>query len=376
MLKYRPILALGLFAFAATPAGAGNSSFDFSALKNLIETRGLTSIQAVLPLLPEEMRRNFVLMHSSLSLQGSSYEAPRAILHTADAKLIVAFNGAPEQRGFDDLEITQFNQAEKVFEYFTITFPRTGSTKPVFSEKNPERCLSCHRAPDPRPNWEPYPVWPGAYGGGDEDQRKEAPYWESFIARAKTDLRYSHLIFNALQPIDAMSELRNTRFTTAVSWLNFERLARQMVASPEYWRVRHAVAATLGCRHTRPEDVIPWTMSWLMPDGPPSVLPENPYAAEELLEHYWLFRNLFEKRGVSTRDWFLNLRPGDDNSLTNPGIANLELLATLLEADPELAPWVTRQEIGNGLNPRGIVYDCYGLRSKSLEVLQSVTYSR
>lgn len=56
-----------------------------------------------------ELRENYVLMHDSLSRQGASYEFPRVIAHTPDARFVLAFNGNPAASGFDELEMYEFS---------------------------------------------------------------------------------------------------------------------------------------------------------------------------------------------------------------------------------------------------------------------------
>ena len=49
-----------------------------------------------------------------------------------------------------------------------------GRRIPVFSELNPPACRDCH-GDDPRPIWDAYPVWPGAYGEVDDAATVQRP---------------------------------------------------------------------------------------------------------------------------------------------------------------------------------------------------------
>ncbi len=143
--------------------------FTYEDLKALIETNNLTRIEDVIEQLPAEFNSHYCLMHTSRSLQGASPQAPRALLFGKDAKLIIAFTGAPHLGNYAALEVMQFRQDTQQFEMRQISFPQEiGRRSTVqFSEKNPSACLSCHST-HPRPNWEKYPEWPGAYGSLDD----------------------------------------------------------------------------------------------------------------------------------------------------------------------------------------------------------------
>ena len=66
----------------------------------------------------------------------------------------------------------QFNEEQKAFEFFDLNFD---TYPPKLSEINPQRCISCHHK-DPRPNWDRYFFWAGAYGADDDLVYRDAIY--------------------------------------------------------------------------------------------------------------------------------------------------------------------------------------------------------
>ncbi len=149
---------------------AGQSNFSFDKMKSLIETEGLSNIESTLEATKKyypEFFDNYILMYHSRSLQGSSFDAPRALLFDRSGHFVFSFNGKASQRGYDKIEVMQFREQENRFEFREITFTEGG--RPQFSEPNPAKCMVCHqdsnrKNTDPRPNWEPYNIWPGAFG--------------------------------------------------------------------------------------------------------------------------------------------------------------------------------------------------------------------
>src|SRR5262249_27278095 len=94
----------------------------------------------------------------------------------------------------------QWREASKSFEYRDIAFPESSGFDTTFSEANPSRCLGCHSASDPRPNWEPYNQWPGMYGGNDAGAQPERlvegesrAKLDQFLATGPTRPRYRRL---------------------------------------------------------------------------------------------------------------------------------------------------------------------------------------
>lgn len=135
-----------------------------------IQAKKITSLEQSLSLLPRNMLDyNYVVMYRSRSLQGATPEKPRIISYTPTARFVLTFTDAAHKGG-NSLEMMQFREKERRFEFRELTFD--GKNPPKLSEANPAKCLACHQSPnrtnaDPRPNWEPYNFWPGAIGSAD-----------------------------------------------------------------------------------------------------------------------------------------------------------------------------------------------------------------
>ncbi len=147
-----------------------DDGITYESLVETIRKSEATSLEETIALLPSDFLRHYVLMYRSRSLQDASPLFPRAIVFGRSARFILAFNGHEKQKGYNNLEIIQFRDKEHRWEFREITF--SAEKPPTFSEANPKKCLECHQSPrrenvDPRPNWEPYNFWPGAYASVD-----------------------------------------------------------------------------------------------------------------------------------------------------------------------------------------------------------------
>ena len=157
------LLFLVVTFFSAFP-GKAQDCVDHLWLADKInspETKAtdVDSVSKVLKLLPPDLMSRYVLLYRSAeSDQLADPSHPRAFVFSEDAKFILAFNGNPELRGYDVLDMISFNDAEKKFEFYEGKVGKSGRLE-ITRET---RCSQCHRA-DMRPNWMPYAQWPGAY---------------------------------------------------------------------------------------------------------------------------------------------------------------------------------------------------------------------
>ena len=97
-----PLLALLLVGSWAAPAGA--EPFTEKQLQQLLQKnpetgRPVDSVGELIPLLPNELRENFLFVYESRSPfhAGISPEYPRVILFTNDARLVLTFIGDERQ---------------------------------------------------------------------------------------------------------------------------------------------------------------------------------------------------------------------------------------------------------------------------------------
>ena len=179
------------------PTAARSRAFDFAALQDLIETKHVRSIEQLLPALPFSLRERYALVFASRSLQDARFEAPRAILYGVDARFVITFNGAADQRGFNTLETMEFIDATQQFQFREIIFPVSPSDSQLalISDPNPRRCQRCHGSPA-HPIWDTLPLWPGVYGEryGAQFSSEERIGIRRFLERQGADPRYGNLL--------------------------------------------------------------------------------------------------------------------------------------------------------------------------------------
>jgi len=227
----------------ALSISASAAAFTYEDLVAMIRDRQVTSIEGLLPLLPEDLRKDYVLMHTSESLQSATFESPRAILFGRDARLTCAFNG-----GGDTLECFQFRRAERRFDFHQIVFPTPSNHRRevAFSPTNRSAdgrvsCTSCHGA-DPRPNWNDYPDWPGAYG---EDDNAPPERYEAYRKEAGKHPRYRWLI--PLANTFATEARTNLKFSDFVGRMNAWRAARLLESKVSRTQALGFAVAALEC---------------------------------------------------------------------------------------------------------------------------------
>src|SRR3981189_2083895 len=206
---FRRILALlALLLVGAWTAPAGAEPFTEKQLQQLLQKnpetgRPVDSIGELVPLLPRELRENFLFVYESRSPfhAGISPEFPRVIMFTNDARLVLTFIGDERQPGFDLLETMWFDYESATFELHAYLLPAAErrSWRPSAEEA---KCARCHGA-DARPIFDSYPLWPGYYGSvqdtfpRDRIGQKEAKNYAAFSAAAAQTGVYKDLIYPA-----------------------------------------------------------------------------------------------------------------------------------------------------------------------------------
>ena len=329
---------MGLFSFTALICVSlffeGSPAVAAFTVERLMETAGAErTIEGTIAALPIEMRANYVLMHRSRSLQKASVLEPRAILFAADGSLAMAFNGGdPAMAGFDRIEAVQFRETQKRWEFREIAFAADGH--PVLSEANPKRCLGCHQGSrrtdvDPRPNWEPYQFWPGAYGAVDAMLGMEIP--TELAARLKGTGELARLVSDQRQERNRLSRFqdvvkplnaryralggfdpRSTKTLTDVLANKNDLRVGRLAAESADWDVYRGVVAEAFLCPSPPEEL-------------PSLAPDElrlPQAAAfkslaARLPPYLLrgsntrrIEYFFDARGIDTSDWSMDFRTG------------------------------------------------------------------
>jgi cytochrome c553 len=247
------LLAAMLPAAPSVQAG----SFDFAALQTLLRSQDIGSVEQLLAALPAPQRARYALVFNSRSLQGATPELPRVILFGPDARLILTFNGSPAQRGFRVVETMEFDDAGKEFRLRELVFPEraAGADQVQVSEVNPTHCARCHGAP-PRPVWDSFPLWPGAYGEryGARLTARERAGLAAFLALQPTHPRYRQLLGvqrfadpetfhpSAVGQYGALAqEPPNAELGTALSRLQSQAIVRELVRQPAFASYQYAL---------------------------------------------------------------------------------------------------------------------------------------
>jgi hypothetical protein len=296
---------------------------SFEKLVELVETKNLRTIEDVLSQLPKHMLDlNYVVMYRSRSLQEASPQSPRIITYTPTARFVLTFNGGEPQRfGSQTLELMQYREAEQRFEFREIVF--NGKSNPVVSGANPAKCLECHQSPsrtdiDPRPNWEPYSTWIGAFGSNN-GMLKTISLAEEFKSRLRptdsdamveqagefelfkkyiNEIAPSHPRYKYLQRFNFKA---SNALTEHLGILNFSRIARLMMANTEIFdQYKEFLASRLYCYGSEHAEypVVKWHYAFNYPQYFDFETTYTPFTTVQSL-----ITQLFEPLGVDTSDW-------------------------------------------------------------------------
>ncbi len=171
------------------------------------------------------------------------------------AQSILTFNGAPNQRGYNTIEMIDFVNETQSFEFRQIEF--SPGRRPHFSEANPQQCVNCHRGQpgNLRYNWDPYETWNGAFGENDDlVTGDEAKQLKSFLEKRGNSDRYKHLIiepYSDTAPYTAqlnktghIKERPNSRMTVLMTRWNAKNVVRLMKKNPDYRLYRDLILVT------------------------------------------------------------------------------------------------------------------------------------
>lgn len=346
-------------------------SESFSNLLDLLQKNPATHLDEFLVQWKERdplLFRYYLLAYRSRSLQEASPENPRAIIFHPSTDFAAAFNGHPSQKGFNQIELYRFNYQQNKFEFYELSFLE--NQKPKLSEANPRKCLDCHQSlgrkdVDPRPNWEPYFMWPGFYGSTGEKNLNsfrelmpnmfskmdpvndgimleeiplEKERYDRFLSLRNQSSRYQLLdSFNAEQAASdaklyghhAKMELKTLMYTQRVAQINFRRVAKLMNEDKELFSfIKDALFASISCS----PGVLPDVFSeWLFEN---SSLKNNG-ASLKVLELGDRIKLLFEPFYFDTDDWSMDFKTNAKFAFAHrfgtPGIPTREILKVISE---------------------------------------------
>lgn len=251
------LLALAFIGwiFWTLPLSRAGEKVNLKSLEALISSGAVHSIEDLLARLPPNYLKHYTLMYKSRSIQSASFEFPRVIVYGPDAKFMIAFTGDPKEKGFQKLEVIEWDEKEENFAFSEIDFSKISITN------NPEKCKDCHHK-ESRPNWDPYSFWTGAYGsisGGGEDKIKrgtpEDLGYQLFLKNQKNKGRYKYLPMLSLA-IDGRTQGPdsyltangatydgNAFLTGALNYLNIIRISNSVLKKEGSDKFRYALQA-------------------------------------------------------------------------------------------------------------------------------------
>jgi len=392
-MKYSNLLKKWPLTFSLVciqPALVDASSFSFEDLEQWITNEKPKEIEEVFSILPEDFK-HAVLVHDSQSIQESSPENPRVLLFGDGAELVLSFNGHPNQRGYQGLELVQFRTDTAKFEYREIKFPgknSDASSTPVISEANPRVCQNCHRGPDVRPNWDPFKHWPGAYGGLRFPNWTD---WESqnlakFVASASSHSRYRNLLENGKLKTNPMYE--NVHLAAYLSELNFKRVARLMKSHPKFDQYKFLLALnflTDVCGNEKFAEAWPNSALFENHRDFKTRRKERGRNAGRVEQVEWLNR-IYEPYGILTYTWSMEFRQDTDSPVTNRFSSaiddSIQVAAHLAQIDPglkallnpRLVPWANGDKNFKWLTVSPTVAECEHLSEQSRLALSAVKF--
>lgn len=348
-----------------------------------------------------EMFTSPVLVHTSGSLQFSSFHRPRAILFGDNMMLSFSEDPSTEDRR---VEIMDFDEKTYQFSLKEIIFSK--NQKPKFRE-NPTECLSCHGQPV-RPLWEAYDFWPNVYGS------RDGMFLSTEERLTFDEIEKAEGIYKYLK-IDADSIRHgNESFTVYVSQMNFLRWFQQIKPTlrGQLYPYRYYLLALMSCHQgygvalkdrIRYEEYIPKHLIEAFPNKFSSYLDDdikvNKQTKEYLAVMYhnifkqlpqtsleldrlrdseipfgsqieWLFSN----HGVYFRDSLMSMRQ-DNRIHSTPLSFQIDLQKIMVHFFPELVDELD-PEVGNigGSGLKYFDFDCDQLKERSQQELASISY--
>ncbi len=397
------LVLLTLASWSTLPAAAADRDAPFTEARlrallahNPQTGRPVDSVSELVPLLPEELRRNFTFVHDSRSPFKVSItpERPRVILFTDDTRLVLTFIGDDQQPGADLLETMSFDdaQAKFVFNAYLLPAAERRAWRPSAADA---KCERCHGA-DARPIYDSYPLWPGYYGSvldtfpKDRLGQKERKNYAAFAADAAKTGVYKDLLYPIDTPVSPFLDPRlfkdttieldpalfpylpNARLGIGLTDLNRQRIYRKLAAGPGFAaNEKKMLALLLECRPSdRPgrKDMLAIADQLKAENAARlkrlGVLPSDPHRGRNDMQELMFVRELTEidmvarMAGVDRSDWSMALEPGSlaffDGVLS--GVSDgksyylkedliFEMLSHLSQREPAFGKYVSAENV-------------------------------
>lgn len=223
---------------------ANGEDWDEKNILALIDDRAAAhnsyrTIDELLTDFPSGLKTLFTFIYDAKNrFQAAEPKFPRALVF--NQKLLYTFNGKSDQLGYDTLEMISFDRDRRKFIMREIYRSSDGRLK--YSEKNPQKCLTCHGA-DPKPIWHAYDQWPGVYASNDDvmSDKERKDYIEFLDELQRTpQSRYRQLFFRddseipPYGPRDRDNFRINLLLTHLLTEMNALRVSRLLEESPRY----------------------------------------------------------------------------------------------------------------------------------------------
>lgn len=243
----------------------------------------ITSVDALISQLDPEMKKDYIFMAKSRSLQEGTVENPRVLLKSRNSELVVSFTAHGENRGGNKVEVMQWNPEEAKYDLMEISFSANGTEKPKVT-RNPDRCIECHGKPS-QPVWDPYRFWSGQVPFHEDTisgkDSIEAKWYRNYLEKIKNkEGRFKHLeahttpenFDRALQggsyQVGGKNAGRNqfsstdgvaSNMSNQMIRQNACRVMNEMAERPDFNQIKYALAGGLnGC--TNLDDFLPSTL--------------------------------------------------------------------------------------------------------------------
>lgn len=234
-------------------------------IKKLSEAN-VTEIDDAIPLLPENVRSHFTLIHTGHGLRGTSYQEPAVIGFEPDGSFFVNV-GSKNQNLGNQIEILQFNKSTKKIELFSLEFPLRRNAEGLIQkpQTNPPKCLSCHGS-TPNGLWGKYGIWDGSYGSHTNHDyllNQENFFLNQFKASTQNETPYRYFSFdeanpNSPFPIDKsytfdLSVRPNSHGGMLISRINALKMGEQILVSPIFENKKFKILYELMCSDRKNE---------------------------------------------------------------------------------------------------------------------------
>ena len=233
-----------------------------------------SNIDEAIGSLPEKARSSFTLVHHAHGLRETTYARPGVVMFANDGAYAITFGDESLGLG-QEIEIARVSENHSKIELIKAVFPPENTlsftTRPAIHVVNqPVECITCHQqdskllwgpyvhfADSPIPGAQDYESWVGVYGGFDDlimPDLLDFSEFQDFLHSMNSLDRYRRLI--PVHPVgipnyptsiyspytefvkDMRMELRpNSRFTSIVSRVDANRVARKIITAPNFENV-------------------------------------------------------------------------------------------------------------------------------------------